>query len=135
MTVHYDVQYNSYLSSIYPNLPVVNYRYKKSGKALWERKETVVIDDFASRYWKNEYYNEFVAYERRIYIIKEVIDKEYNGSLESYIRAMVRFEIMSDLINKGYDPDAQEIAISLVTDGWKSTEVELYVDEDTPMKA
>ena len=52
-------------------------------------------------------------------------DKEYNGNLRNYVRAMVEFEIMSDLIDKEEDYDTREISLSFVTDGWERTTVRL----------
>ena len=69
----------------------------------------------------------------RVRTMREILDKEYNGNLRNYVRAMVEFEVMSDLIDKEEDYDTREISLSFVTDGWERTTVRVkrkeYSDE------
>lgn len=124
----YEVQYRCYISNLYPNLPFIRYRYRRSGKLFWEKKEQVFFDWFASEYWKTEYYDENVnrisAY-NRVRIMRRILDNKYGGSLKNYVRAMVEYEIMSDLIDKEEDYATQEICLSFITDGWERTSVRL----------
>ena len=59
----------------------------------------------------------------RMRIMRDILDREYKGNLKNYVKAMVEFEIMSDLIDNEEDYDAQEICLSFVTDGWERTTV------------
>lgn len=126
--ITYEIQFKCYLPEVYVSrVPVIQYRYRRSGNVFWEKKDIVAIDHFALRYWKKEYYdedqNKMAAY-NRVRIMREILDKEYNGNLRKYVRAMVEFEIMSDLIDKE-DYDTREISLSFVTDGWERTTVRL----------
>lgn len=124
----YEVQYKCYLSELYPNLPFIRYRYRRSEKVFWEKKAQAYLDQFASEYWRNEYYDEDpsrMATYNRVRTMREILDKEYDGNLRNYVRAMVEFEIMSDLIDKEEDYDTHEISLSFVTDGWERTTVRL----------
>ena len=125
----YEVQFKCYLPEVYVSrVPVIKYRYRRNGKVFWEKKDIVAIDHFASQYWKKEYYgedpSEMPTY-NRVRTMREILDKEYNGNLRNYVRAMVEFEIMSDLIDKEEDYDTREISLSFVTDGWERTTVRL----------
>lgn len=127
--ITYEVQFKCYLPEVYVSrVPVIQYRYRRSGKVLWEKKDIVAIDHFASQYWEKEYYdeepNEMVAYNRML-TMREIVDKKYGGSLKNYVRAMVEFEIMSDLIDREEELDTLQISLSFVTDGWECTTVRL----------
>lgn len=123
----YEVQYKCYLPELYVSyIPIIKYRYRKSGSVFWEKRDTVVIDQFAAQHWKKEYYTEsperMVTYDR-MRTMQEIIDKRYNGNLKNYVKAMVEFEIMSDLIDKEEEYETLEISLSFVTDGWERTTV------------
>ena len=122
----YEVQYKCCLSEFYPELPLIRYRYRRSGRFFWEKKLSAYLDRFASEHWQNEYYDEdpdrMTAY-NRVRTMREILDKEYGGNLKNYVRAMVEFEIMSDLIDKEKDCDTREISLSFLTDGWEETTV------------
>ena len=84
------------------------------------------LDQFASEYWKDKYYDDDLsrmATYHRVHTMREILDKEYGGNLRGYVKAMVEFEIMSDLIDKEEDYDTREISLSFVTDGWERTTV------------
>ena len=122
----YEVQYRCYLSELHHDLPFIHYRYRKSGKIFWEHSDRVPIDQFAAEHWKNEYYDgkavRMTLY-NRMRIMRDILDRDYKGNLKNYVKAMVEFEIMSDLIDNEEDYDAQEICLSFVTDGWERTTV------------
>lgn len=134
----YDVQFKCYLPEIYVcRVPVIGYRYKQSNKVFWEKKDTVAIDHFASMYWGKEFYsenlNDMDTYNRML-TIREIIDKKYGGSLKNYVRAMVKFEIMSDLIDREEELDTLEISLSFVTNGWEHTTVRVKRKEHSNEK-
>lgn len=123
----YEVQYKCYLCKLYPNLPFVRYKYRRSGSVFWEKQRRTYIDQFAFEHWKNEYYNdninEIATYDR-VRIMRDILDKEYNGDLRNYMKAMVEFEITNDLIDKE-DDNTREISLSFVTDGWQRISIKL----------
>lgn len=133
----YEVQYKCYLSECLPGLynsyiPIIKYRYKKSGQVFWEKKDSTVIDHFAAQYWKKEYYNNrspeaMVTYDR-MHTMREILDKQYGGKLRNYVKAIVEFEIMSNLIDKEEERDTLEISLSFLTDGWERTTVRTNKD-------
>ena len=134
----YEVQFKCYLPEVYVSrVPVIKYRYRRNGKVFWEKKDIVAIDHFASQYWKKEYYgedpSEMPTYNRML-TMREIIDREYGGSLKNYVRAMVEFEIMSDLIDREEELDTLQISLSFVTDGWERTTVRLKRKEHSNEK-
>ena len=132
-----DFKYDSYL-------PHITYKYRKIGKFFWEKKCTIPIDDFAYFKWKNEYYefdrhchgrsdsavtqrqnlDGMLAYSRMC-IMRNILDEKYDGNLESYVKSMVEFDIMADMIREDINKEAFDICLSFVTDGWKTTTVEV----------
>ena len=126
--ITYEIQYKCYLSNKHPNLPLLRYKYRESGKVLWERKETVEIDKFASLYWGREYYEgslrNMTTY-NRVCTIREILNREYGGNLKNYVRAMAEFEIVNDMIDRDEENEAYEISLSFITDGWEETTVKL----------
>lgn len=97
-------------------------------KSFWEKKEQVFFDWFASKHWKAEYYGkniDRIAVYNQVRIMRRILGNEYGGSLKNYVRAMVEYEIMSDLIDKEEDYETQEICLSFITDGWERTTVRL----------
>lgn len=83
------------------------------------------------RHWKREYYDgrlvvpNLMPEHERMCIIRDVINNEYDGSLKNYVKAMVEYEIMSELIEQSGDYETMEISLSFVTNGWKRTTVRL----------
>ncbi len=132
----YEVQYKCYLSALYPGLPIIRYRYRRSGKVFWEEKGEVPIDHFAAGHWMGAYYDDDLSrmgmYDR-VRIMREILDEEYNGNLGEYVRSMVEFWIMNDSAVEEETHDIREISLSFVTDGWERTTVRLnrkeYSDE------
>ena len=114
-----DFKYDSYL-------PHITYKYRKIGKFFWEKKCTIPIDDFAYFKWKNEYYefdrHGMLAYSRMC-IMRNILDEKYDGNLESYVKSMVEFDIMADMIKEDMNKETFDICLSFVTDGWKTTTV------------
>ncbi len=128
----YEVMYKCCLPDCYHSVvPEIRYKRRKSGKLLWKKKR-VDIDCFAMRHWK-EYYddslklvvaNSMPVYER-VYIMRNILNNEYDGSLKNYVKAMVEYEIMSELIEQSEDYETTEICLSFVTNGWQHTTVRL----------
>lgn len=69
------------------------------------------------------------------YTMREIIDRKYGGSLKNYVRAMVEFEIMSDLIDREEELDTLQISLSFVIDGWERTTVRLKRKEHSNEKS
>lgn len=127
----YEVMYKCYLPVYCDSLvPQIYYKYRKCGKILWKKKR-VDIDRFAMRHWKKGYYDSrlvvpnLIPEHERMCIIRDVINNEYDGSLKNYVKAMVEYEIMSELIEQSGDYETMEISLSFVTNGWKRTTVRL----------
>lgn len=127
----YEVMYKCYLPvCCYSLVPQIYYKYRKCGKILWKKKR-VDIDRFAMRHWKKGYYDgrlvvpNLIPEHERMCIIRDVINNEYDGSLKNYVKAMVEYEIMSELIEQSGDYETMEISLSFVTNGWKRTTVRL----------
>lgn len=126
----YELKYKCGFSDYY--VPHITYKYRKAGKFLWEAKDTTEIDHFAYSKWKNEYY-EFnykdMSRYSRMCTMRNILDEKYNGSLENYVKAMVEFEIMVNLIKADMDKETFDICLSLVTDGWEKTTIKLDIKE------
>ena len=132
----YEIQYKCYLAGelasillgFHPGTPVLRYRYRKLERGTWERQEWIPLDLFATRLWASKYYDgdpDSISAADRIRIMRDILDEEYGGNLGNYIRAMVEFEIISDLIDKEEDREVLDIALSFVTNGWRRTGVDL----------
>lgn len=125
----YEVQYKCLLSPW--NMPTIHYRYRKSGKFFWERKDRVLIDDFAWLHCE-EYYADndytapsFIPMYERMSIMRKIIDERYNGRLVNYINAMVEYEIVDGLIQNNEDSEAIELAMSFVSNEWNTTTIRI----------
>lgn len=127
----YEVMYKCCLPDYcHSVVPEIHYKYRKCGKFLWKKKR-VDIDRFAMRHWKREYYDNrlvvanLMPVHERVYIMRDILNNEYSDSLKNYVKAMVEYEIMSELIEQSEDYETMEICLSFVTDGWKRTTVRL----------
>ena len=126
----YDVRYRCYISN---NIPFVRYKYRRVGMFFWQKRKQA-IDDFALKYWKDKYYDadiDDIGGYNRVRIMRDIIDNEYDGSVENYIEAMLEFEIMSDLIEKRGDYETREISLSFITDGCVRTTIGIKNKKNT----
>lgn len=127
----YEVMYKCCLPDYcHSVVPEIHYKYRECGKFLWKKKR-VDIDRFAMRHWKKEYYDNrlvvpnLMPVHERVYIMRDILNNEYSDSLKDYVKAMVEYEIMSELIEQSEDYETTEICLSFVTNGWKRTTVRL----------
>lgn len=132
----YQVKYKCRLESdISGNfIPAIIYKYKREDKKHWKKKEERPIDHFAYFKWDKEYYgsraggtNSYLymsAYDR-MKIIRSIIDDKYSGSLEEYVKAMVKFDIEVSQVRDIMEYEALDIALSFTTGGWKGTTVQV----------
>lgn len=125
----YEIMYKCCLHDYYHSVvPEIHYKYRKSGNLLWKKKR-VDIDRFAMRHWKKEYYDDRLVVassmpvHERVCIMRDILDNEYGGSLKNYVKAMVEYEIMIELIEQSEDYETTEIFLSFVTNGWQRTTV------------
>ena len=85
-----------------------------------------MLDQFSRHHWREEYYPDgdgsMLTY-NRLTTMRKILDEKYHGYLRNYVKAMVEYEIMNDVIEREKDLDAVEVALSFITDGWEQTSV------------
>lgn len=115
-------------------VPVITYKYKREDKKRWKKKEERPIDHFAYFEFDREYYGShaggtnsylYIDVYNRMKIMRRIIDDKYSGSLEEYVKAMVKFDIEANQVRDIMECEALDIALSFTTGGWKGTTVQV----------
>jgi len=120
----YEVKYKCYMHWTSPVVPLIRIKYRKLGRIFWTETDPEFVDYFAGSIWKSEYYSECepnLSNYDRLRIFSRILDEKYNGDMERYVKAMTEFDISNRLIERNEEDEARDIAISLVTNGWKKT--------------
>lgn len=139
--MRYDVRYKiistihkPWLSKESNPFPVLAIKYRKSGKGgRWILLGSAKIDLFACVRFRNTWYRDLAAsttplealenksdYERLTRFM-EILEKEFGGSMDLFVRNLVEVEIAMQEADKAERRDVQTIISSVSTNGWKDT--------------
>lgn len=108
-------------------MPLLYVDYRKEGGKRWAKGIEASLDWYASECW-NEYYNggsEMSSLDGRVYTFQSVLNDRYHGDLTNYVRAMTEYVVMSEQAGHVSKDETNALALSFVTNGWKTGKVEV----------
>lgn len=117
--------------------PILSIRYREKGRIKWNRIKDAEIDQFACNRFMSTYYknskglvrairNEDYRYDYvRIMLFMEILTSEFGGSMDEFVKSIVREEFVMNKADLEERKDIDDIAKSIVTNGWKTTDMQI----------
>lgn len=117
--------------------PILVIHYRPYGTKKWARLWNAEIDLYTFRRFRHTpYYDgfdkdmEFVSLSRmsdyeRLELFMRILRDEYGNSVEQFVKSIVTEDIVMKDADEAEQIKAKSMAISLVTDGWKVSSIDI----------
>lgn len=127
----YQIKYKIYLSSPW-EMPRIVIKYREFNKRFWRTliKDSVHTYGFVRHLGSWQYEDFRVTYfdnvEMNLIALADLIESNFDGKVEKYVKAAALYEIMNLPNNKANNTEPIELA--LLTKGWQYSSIEIKED-------